>query len=85
MDQDNNTKGVLEGNRGISNNTIAVLVVLALLITIIGTWAVISNMNAETPTYSTGTNVGVMSLTILPHTDSKTTDNGSIASDLGNK
>ena len=72
MSQDNNSKGVLDSGRGVSNNTIAVLVVLALVITIIGTWAVISNMNTETPTYRS-TNVGVMSLTILPPADSSAT------------
>jgi len=64
---DNNTPANdLSGNqKGISNSTIAVLVILALVMTIIGTLAVINTNNNIGPTSSYSNNLGKVSFQIL--------------------
>ncbi|HYD03187.1 MAG TPA: hypothetical protein VEC16_02710 [Alphaproteobacteria bacterium] len=55
-------------SKGVSNTTIGVLVMLALIFTVIGTWAVLnsinSNNNVDYP--EPGTNVGQVSFTVVP-------------------
>jgi hypothetical protein len=58
-----NTEGVSDSQKGVSNTTIAVLLILALVITIIGTWAVMNSMTPETPV-KYNTNVAQVTLTI---------------------
>jgi hypothetical protein len=55
--------------KGISNTTIAVLIVLALVITIIGTLAVLDSTSSNVSTQRITTNVGKVSLQILPLND----------------
>ncbi|MGV8087423.1 MAG: hypothetical protein ACP5N1_07360 [Candidatus Woesearchaeota archaeon] len=51
----------------ISNKTIAILIVLALVISIIGTWAVLSGVaEKKQETVTGGGNVGIITLNILP-------------------
>jgi len=45
-------------NQGISQNTIVVLVVLTLLISILGTWTVLSQINASAAPQSVSHNTG---------------------------
>jgi hypothetical protein len=53
--------------KGISNTTIAVLIILALVITIIGTLAVLDSTSSSRITvHDSTTNVGKVSLQILP-------------------
>jgi hypothetical protein len=63
MEENNTSSGVQDNQKGVSNTTIAVLLVLALVITIIGTWAVMNSMAPETPVRS-NTNIAQVSLTI---------------------
>jgi len=56
-------------NEGISNKTIAILVILALVISIIGTWAVLSESVAQKKTNNLGGNVGIITLNIMPQSD----------------
>jgi hypothetical protein len=68
MDELNNNLGELQSNqKGISNTTIAVLVILALLISIIGTWAVLNSIATQQAAQSNGgtnTNTAIVSLNI---------------------
>lgn len=68
----------------ISNKTIAILIVLALVISIIGTWAVLSGVSEKKQeTTSGGGNVGVITLNILPPNNEEIgTTNGEIALDI---
>ena len=50
----------------ISNTTIAVLIILALVITIIGTLAVLDSTSSSRVAHGSSTNVGKVSLQILP-------------------
>lgn len=60
--------------KGISNTTIAVLIILALVITIIGTLAVLdSTSGTSITTHQSTTNVGRVSLQITPITDTSNT------------
>ena len=55
--------------RGVSNTTITVLILLAVVMTVIGTWAVINSINSQQDVhevYSGGSNVGRVSFTIIP-------------------
>jgi hypothetical protein len=63
MNDINDLGGVSDNQKGISNTTIAVLLILALVITIIGTWAVMNSMTPETP-IKHNTNIAQVSLTI---------------------
>ena len=75
MGELNNNLGELEKNqKGISNTTIAVLVILALLISIIGTWAVLNSVavQQQSAKSSGGTNVAIVSLTVI-HPDAPMT------------
>jgi hypothetical protein len=55
-------------SKGVSNTTIGVLVMLALIFTVIGTWAVLSSINSSSNVEYTkpGTNVGQVSFTVIP-------------------
>jgi hypothetical protein len=66
MEELSNNLGELEKNqKGVSNTTIAVLVILALLISIIGTWAVLNSIATQQNIQSSkGTNVAIVSLSI---------------------
>jgi hypothetical protein len=58
-----------ENKKGISNKTIAVLIVLALLISIIGTWAVLNEAATQKKTNNSGGNIGVITLNVVPQSD----------------
>jgi flagellar basal body-associated protein FliL len=74
--EEQNTSGEITGSqRGVSNTTIAVLLVLALVITIIGTWAVMNSMTPETPVKKQ-TNVAQVTLTIKPSNPGLTQTSG---------
>jgi len=66
MDESNSIPE-LPNQRGVSTTTIAVLLILALIITIIGTWAVMVKVSTpdESPV-THNTNVAQVSLKILP-------------------
>jgi hypothetical protein len=69
---------------GVSNTTIAVLTILALLITVIGTWAVLSGMNStdKASIVSSGTNVGKVSFTVISLETPVNQDTGMIVLDV---
>jgi len=49
MNEINDNPNELQNSqKGISNTTIAVLIILALVISIIGTWAVLNSLNTQT-------------------------------------
>jgi hypothetical protein len=61
------TNDLSSSQRGISNTTIAVLMILALVITIIGTLAVLdSTSSSRIIVHQSTTNVGKVSLNIVP-------------------
>lgn len=67
MNENTSVNDLSSSQRGISNTTIAVLVILALVITIIGTLAVLdSTASSRTVSHRVVTNVGRVSLSILP-------------------
>ena len=53
-------------NDGISNKTIAILIILALVISVIGTWAVLNGVATEKQSSISGGNIGVVTLNIAP-------------------
>jgi hypothetical protein len=55
-----------ENNNSISNKTIAILIVLALVISIIGTWAVLNEVNTQKKNTNSGGNIGIITLNVLP-------------------
>jgi hypothetical protein len=62
----NNPEGLQNNQKGISNTTIAVLIILALVISIIGTWAVLNSMNTQTVIQSGGNaNTAVVTLNVV--------------------
>lgn len=67
MDE-NTPKEIVNSQKGVSNTTLAMLVVVALVIIIIGTWAVLTNVPSPvTPsTVARNPSVAKVSLTILP-------------------
>ena len=73
-----------ENQKGVSNTTIAVLVILALIITIIGTWAVLSGMNSmdKANIAGSGTNVGKVSFTVVALENPPNYDTGMVALDI---
>jgi hypothetical protein len=68
----------IEGTKGVSNSTIVVLILLALIMTVIGTWAVMNSIHNQEQLeeqYGGGTNIGRVSFTIIPvekYTDKST-------------
>jgi len=80
MNEDTPVNDLSSSQRGISNTTIAVLIVLALIITIIGTLAVLDSTSSNVSTQRITTNVGRVSLQILPITD--TSSNTSVAKNI---
>ena len=78
MDEKNNSAETKD-NKGISNTTIAILIILALLISIIGTWAVLnSTSQGSLQEEQGGGNVGVVSLNIKPNPGLSSVDSGKI-------
>jgi len=68
MNETNNNPNELQNNKkGISNTTIAVLIILALVISIIGTWAVLNSLNTQTNVRSgSNTNTATVTLNVMP-------------------
>jgi hypothetical protein len=65
MDElNNNSSGLPDNQKGIANTTIAVLIILALLISIIGTWAVLNSISTQKFTQSSSNNVAIVTLNI---------------------
>ena len=60
----NDPSGLPNNQKGISNTTIAVLIILALVISIIGTWAVLNSINTQTNVKGSNTNTAVVTLNI---------------------
>ena len=66
MDNSMNTQSEFSKDRkGISNSTVAVLIILALVITIIGTWAVLNSVSESQSKADSGTNMAQVSLNIV--------------------
>lgn len=80
--QDINGTGPQDNRRGISNATIAVLLILALTITIIGTWAVLVNTSAPEAPQRHNTNVAQVSLTIISNAPKQTQTVGKLILDI---
>jgi choline-glycine betaine transporter len=73
---DTAVNGLPENQKGVSNTTIAVLIILALVMTIIGTLAVISGNNTginQAPKHSSATNIGKVYFQITPPPSPETT------------
>jgi hypothetical protein len=68
MNETNNNPNELQNNqKGISNTTIAVLIILALVISIIGTWAVLNSLNTQTNVRSgSNANTATVTLNVMP-------------------
>jgi hypothetical protein len=84
MDEYNSAdSGIQDNSKGMSNTTIAVLIILALLISIIGTWAVLNTVSPSSlGGENTNGNVAVVTLNILPSAGTKSTTNGEIVLDI---
>ena len=65
MNEINNNPNELPNNqKGISNTTIAVLIILALVISIIGTWAVLNSLNTPIAIKGSNSNTAVVTLNV---------------------
>jgi hypothetical protein len=77
MTENNTASELSDSQKGISNTTLAVLIVLALVVTIIGTFGVLYNVNSHpTQIREGGSGVGVVSLTVIPLEKSINKDTG---------
>jgi len=76
--------GPQDNRKGISNTTIAVLLVLALTITIIGTWAVLVNVSTPDAPQRHNTNVAQVSLTIISNAPKQTQTVGKLMLNIEN-
>ncbi|MGV8140852.1 MAG: hypothetical protein ACP5NW_00250 [Candidatus Woesearchaeota archaeon] len=83
-DESSSSDGIVDSQKGVSNTTIAVLVILALVITVIGTWAVLSGMNSASSAQiaNSGTNVGKVSFTVTASENTQREDTGMVVLDV---
>jgi|GEM_PF-5428032 len=71
------------GSGGMPNTTIVILAVLAIMITVIGTWAVMNGAMPKTQgSEESNTNVGIVSLTILPPPQSQSDNSAKVTLDV---
>jgi len=63
----NNPNGLQNNQKGVSNTTIAVLIILALVISIIGTWAVLNSITTQNSVVSgsSNSNTAVVTLNVM--------------------
>jgi len=75
---------IVESQKGVSNTTIAILLILALVITVIGTWAVLSGMNSanDAKIMKSGANVGKVSFTVTRPDNIQREDTGMVVLDV---
>jgi hypothetical protein len=82
---ENNAASGLPGNqKGVSNTTLAALIILALIVTIIGTFGVLYGVNSQSTTHvkQGGSGIGVVSLTIIPLEQSTPNQSSGVASEV---